>query len=128
MSSKPDIRGSELERQIDLVTPGPGQVVDEDPVAWFDEDDAAPMHDGIGQRGVAVVLGVKKIEVGRRVPLAQADPRMPAPAEWARRLGLADAVHDNRAVRGRAAEVIPPFRVAAVAVRARVDDARLAED
>src|SRR6185436_19423494 len=60
------------------------------------------------------------------MPLAQANARPPLPPKRSSGLRLADAVHNNRAVRRCAAEEIAPPRVV-VTVGSGIDDDRLAE-
>ena len=118
----------ELERQIDLVRRRSDQIVDEDPVARLDEQNAAPMHDRIAAAAERIVLCIQKIQLGTRVPFAQSHPRALAPPERSGRLGLSPAVDDQRAVRRGAAKEVAPFRIRRVAEIPAVNEARFAED
>jgi hypothetical protein len=151
MSTELNVCAGELECQIDVVASAPVEVVHDDPVRrpalstvegstlstvdglalsmvdGLDEDDPAAVMHRLRPRGVAVVLGVEEVHIRRRMPLPQADARLPAPSKRSSGFGLADAVNDDRAVRSRAAEEVVPSRVA-IGMRSGIDEDRLAED
>ena len=104
------------------------QVVDDEPVVRLDEHHAPAARDRIRQARVGVVLGVEHVGRLVRMPGTNACRRALMPAERSRPAPPGQAVDRDRAVRRGAAEVVAPPRLRRVAVRAGIDETRLAED
>ena len=122
-----DVSGANWNVRSSWCRAAPDRSSTTNPIAGLDEDDAPPMDDRIGQRQIAVVLGVEEVELRRRMPFTQLHARLSPPSEGAGRLGLVDAVDDDGAVCRGAAEEVAPLRLAGVAVGSGIHEARFAE-
>src|SRR2546428_8315472 len=117
----------ELKPECDDVIRRTLKVIHNHPVARFDEEDAAPVNNGIRKSTIRIVGRVGEVHRGPRQPPTQSRSRSRLPLEQPDGHRLPHPIHRDGTVRCSAAEKVAPRRLGGVAICPGVDEVRLSE-